>query len=135
MTGTATQSEPRACYGCAAATPWVAFCLLWLATLLLIVPRFEAVFRDFGVALPLLTRWLIGASSHARFASFGSASVGVMLWLVITGGLAAALLVGILPSKARTMLAVVGWILCLAALLVIATALVIPLLAVMQSAA
>lgn len=45
-----------------------------------IIPKFEEIFRDFGVALPALTRWLINASRWVAGTNVGQSIPG---WLFI----------------------------------------------------
>jgi type IV pilus assembly protein PilC len=47
-----------------------------------IIPKFEEIFRDFGVALPALTRWLIGVSSWVAGKQVGQAIPG-WVWILL----------------------------------------------------
>ena len=41
---------------------WAMKAMVYTANMLVIVPKQEEIFKDFGVALPLITRWVINQS-------------------------------------------------------------------------
>jgi type IV pilus assembly protein PilC len=54
--------------------------LILTGIMVFIIPKFEEIFRDFGVSLPVLTRWLIRASRWTAGTNPGQAVPG---WVVI----------------------------------------------------
>ncbi|MBI1189742.1 MAG: type II secretion system F family protein [Tepidisphaera sp.] len=55
--------------------------LILTAIMIFIIPKFEEIFKDFGVALPVLTRWLIRSSRWVAGTNAGQAIPGVVLLL------------------------------------------------------
>jgi hypothetical protein len=66
QTPTPAPSRPRVDLGTIVLCALIAG--IWTFTLVLVVPRFEAVFRDFGVRLPLVTAVLLKASRAVMLA-------------------------------------------------------------------
>ena len=104
-----------------------------LAVMLAIIPRFEAIFRDFGIALPATAVWVIDSSRWLRGAQVGQAVPGVVLvapLLVVIIGAAALMAV----RRRRSWLLMVALILIpLASIPVIVGAMYAPLAAMIQS--
>lgn len=114
--------------------PWALGWIVWIGGLLA-TPKFEEMFRDFGVALPLLTLALLRVSRLMHFEGVGGAPLaGVALWLMtllLAGGSFAACA---LPAPAwHRVWRVCGWMFLAATLLGVALALGLPLLSMERS--
>ena len=105
---------------------------LVLAVLIFIVPRFQQVFNDFGVELPIMTRTTLQASSFV----VGHKALSVSLIVAFIGGLVA--LVALLPRHWRLLLriySVVGWIILGCIVVVLVLGLYLPLINLMSGMA
>jgi type IV pilus assembly protein PilC len=61
------QSAPtRGVFNEAACYAGIIIAMVLLVDLLFVVPRFEAIFKDFGTKLPVMTEWLLIASRWTR---------------------------------------------------------------------
>lgn len=58
--------------------------------LLAIVPKFQEIFRDFGVELPALTRFILSVSDWLRTSPAGIAAAIVALVVICAAGIACA---------------------------------------------
>ncbi len=65
-----------------AALPWLLLVLFWTFFAYLMMPKFEEIFRDFGVALPLAARAVHGLGAYWR-ADFPSWSPGSQMALQV----------------------------------------------------
>lgn len=85
-----TRTRRHTALGVAAAAAWAAVWAGAAAGLLVIAPRFEEIFRDFGVALPWITRVVLGVSWWCRASPFA----GVVGVLVVGASIATGLVAG-----------------------------------------
>ncbi len=71
---------------------WVSQTLHFVFAMITTVPKFEKIFRDFGVALPPLSRWFIMLSREFRVVNAGQllsmTQIGLVVWTLAVLGAA-----------------------------------------------
>lgn len=87
---TAPGRAPAVAVSVLAGLVWLGQTLHFVFAMTTTVPKFEEIFRDFGVALPTLTRWFIAMSREFRAAnpgqSFSMVWAVLMLWTLAVLG-------------------------------------------------
>jgi type II secretory pathway component PulF len=110
---------------------WAVLAVAYLAVTVLAVPKFEAIFKDFKLDLPLLTKLLL------TFSRWPNAILGVMLLVVLAAGdsVCAGFLHRKLSPTARRFYRLAVYLLLAGAVLFLALALLLPLIALMDGIA
>jgi type II secretory pathway component PulF len=99
-----------------------------LVVIAIIVPKFEEIFKDFGVALPVVTRVIINVG-HAMRSPLGVVIIG--LWLV--GSAALAGLISLRSAGAAGILLLVGMLLAGISFIVLILSMFAPLVQMIES--
>ena len=114
--------------------PWALAWMLWVGGIIA-APKFEEIFRDFGVALPLLTVGLLQIARQMHFQAAGSAALaGGALWLLTVLLAVGSFALGAIPGAAwHRALRLAGWLFLALMLAGLVLALGLPLLSMQQS--
>jgi hypothetical protein len=115
------------------ATAFALFYGVTALTLLWFVPKCEQMFRDYGVALPMATWWVIQVSNWALGRNVGQAMPGVVVLLVVAGPVIAGTM--LLPWLGRTARRV-GWlvlVMMILALIAALASLLVPMITMSQA--
>lgn len=78
--------------GVLAGAVWIGQTIHFMFAMVVTIPRYEGVFTDFGVALPVLSRWIISMSRDFRAANLGQSFsvlwVMAAFWLIFAAAAA-----------------------------------------------